>query len=348
MKKLSVIAIVAAGLTLAGGGRWAAAMSQFDWGSAASMGFEDANGNASLPAYSQIIVAALHPGVTESQVQSDFAVGNVSKILTQDFDVYNWAPLGWSGGCGPTGLNYQGGAVDLDTMAPAGLVNVEADVSVQNTTMMSYFASKEVYYLAINGTCSYPVAPPTANGLPVYVVPSGITEMGIWGTQSGTGSGDSGTDVFPPYSTAYGSDLSDQGYYAVVGQYNVPAGPAFQAVVTTLMQQWEPGWNGVWPVAELAYLPLPGDANHDGKVDVNDLTIVLTNFGKSSGMSWSTGDFNGDGKVDVNDLTIVLAHYGQSIGASAAATAAVPEPSCLVLVGIAVAGLLACASPRWG
>ena len=158
MKKLSVIAIVAAGLTLAGGGRWAAAMSQFDWGSAASMGFEDANGNASLPAYSQIIVAALHPGVTESQVQSDFAVGNVSKILTQDFDVYNWAPLGWSGGCGPTGLNYQGGAVDLDTMAPAGLVNVEADVSVQNTTMMSYFASKEVYYLAINGTCTYPAS----------------------------------------------------------------------------------------------------------------------------------------------------------------------------------------------
>ena len=34
--------------------------------------------------FRQIIVAALHTGVTESQVRTDFAVGNVSKILTQD------------------------------------------------------------------------------------------------------------------------------------------------------------------------------------------------------------------------------------------------------------------------
>ena len=30
---------------------------------------------------------------------------------------------------------------------------------------------------------------------------------------------------------------------------------------------------------------LPGDANLDGRVDVNDLTIVLANFGKTTGMS---------------------------------------------------------------
>ena len=28
---------------------------------------------------------------------------------------------------------------------------------------------------------------------------------------------------------------------------------------------------------------LPGDANSDGRVDVNDLTIVLTNFGQTGG-----------------------------------------------------------------
>ena len=75
--------------------------SQLIWGSAASLSFEDANGDAALAAYFEIIIAALHPGVTDSQVQADFAVGNVSKILTQDFDVYNWAPLGWSGGVRP-------------------------------------------------------------------------------------------------------------------------------------------------------------------------------------------------------------------------------------------------------
>ena len=85
---------------------------------------------------------------------------------------------------------------------------------------------------------------------------------------------------------------------------------------------------------------LPGDANLDGKVDINDLTIVLAHYGQT-GMTWSTGEFTGDGTVDINDLTIVLAHYGQSAGSPAAAVAAVPEPSCLVLLGIGGVGLLA-------
>ena len=57
----------------------------------------------------------------------------------------------------------------------------------------------------------------------------------------------------------------------------------------------------------------PGDANLDGKVDINDLTIVLTNFGQT-GMSWPRAALSGDGTVDINDLTIVLANFGQSIG----------------------------------
>ena len=39
---------------------------------------------------------------------------------------------------------------------------------------------------------------------------------------------------------------------------------------------------------------LMGDANRDGQVDINDLTIVLTNFGRTTGMTWSTGDFVGE------------------------------------------------------
>ena len=70
---------------------------------------------------------------------------------------------------------------------------------------------------------------------------------------------------------------------------------------------------------------LPGDANLDGKVDINDLTIVLAHYGQT-GMTWAQGEFTGDGTVDINDLTIVLAHYGQSLGSSAGGMAAVPEP----------------------
>jgi probable HAF family extracellular repeat protein len=77
---------------------------------------------------------------------------------------------------------------------------------------------------------------------------------------------------------------------------------------------------------------VPGDANGDGKVDINDLTIVLSHFGESK-QTWSAGDFNGDGKVDINDLTIVLANFGQSIGVSAGSMlSAVPEPGALALL----------------
>ena len=72
---------------------------------------------------------------------------------------------------------------------------------------------------------------------------------------------------------------------------------------------------------------LPGDANGDGKVDINDLSRVLTNYDQSTGMSWSTGDFNGDGKVDINDLSVVLTNYDKTSGSSAAGIAPVPEPA---------------------
>ena len=84
---------------------------------------------------------------------------------------------------------------------------------------------------------------------------------------------------------------------------------------------------------------LSGDANLDGKVDVNDLTIVLTNFGKTAGMSWETGDFSGDGKVDINDLTDVLANFSRNVW-TAAGVGTVPEPSCVILLGISVIGLI--------
>ncbi len=94
---------------------------------------------------------------------------------------------------------------------------------------------------------------------------------------------------------------------------------------------------------------MPGDANRDGSVDINDLTIVLTNFGQT-GMGWSQGTMDGDptGTVDINDLTLVLTNFGQTAGSSAASRAAVPEPSALVLIGLGVVSLVACTWRRRG
>ena len=74
----------------------------------------------------------------------------------------------------------------------------------------------------------------------------------------------------------------------------------------------------------LAFAPVtPGDANGDGQVDVNDLTVVLTNFGQTAGMTWTEGDFADNGAVNVNDLAIVLSNFGSTAGT---AMNGVPEP----------------------
>ena len=55
----------------------------------------------------------------------------------------------------------------------------------------------------------------------------------------------------------------------------------------------------VWSVA---------DANGDGIVNINDLNIILSQWGTSG----PEGDLNDDGIVDVNDLNLVLASWGQN------------------------------------
>ena len=88
---------------------------------------------------------------------------------------------------------------------------------------------------------------------------------------------------------------------------------------------------------DIAYVNVcqPGDANGDGRVDINDLTVVLANYDQT-GMGWTQGDFTNDGTVDINDLTIVLANYNWT--AASAGMVPVPEPASAVLLSIAAAG----------
>ena len=137
---------------------------------------------------------------------------------------------------------------------------------------------------------------------------------------------------------------TESGWYytkvrAWTGNFNsyaaaVAGGASFaetDAFLTHFAYELDPNVGDFGNMASMILRPyLPGDANQDGKVDINDLTKVLTSYNQS-GTTWTQGDFNGDGKVDINDLTIVLAHYNQSLGTSAG-TAPVPEPSTVVLL----------------
>jgi autotransporter-associated beta strand protein len=87
-----------------------------------------------------------------------------------------------------------------------------------------------------------------------------------------------------------------------------------------------------------------GDANLDGVVGDEDVTIVGATYGMTSGATWALGDFNYDGAVDDADVTLVSALYDPTAtplpAPSAGAVAAVPEPSTMVLLGAMAAGLL--------
>jgi hypothetical protein len=79
--------------------------------------------------------------------------------------------------------------------------------------------------------------------------------------------------------------------------------------------------------AMLSLILIPGDANYDGKVDINDCNIVLANQGLSSGAFWEDGDFNHDGAVGPDDLAILNQHFSGGNCGKGAGTAAIPTNS---------------------
>ena len=58
---------------------------------------------------------------------------------------------------------------------------------------------------------------------------------------------------------------------------------------------------------------MPGDADFDGDVDLNDFAALKAHFGAAGGPA--DGDFNGDGQVDLNDFALLKANFGRRMGA---------------------------------
>jgi autotransporter-associated beta strand protein len=88
-----------------------------------------------------------------------------------------------------------------------------------------------------------------------------------------------------------------------------------------------------------------GDANLDGVVNDNDVTIVGATYAPGVPQpSWALGDFDYNGFVDDNDVTLLGAFYDPaaeplSMPPTAAAIAPVPEPSTIALVAVLAAAM---------
>jgi len=76
----------------------------------------------------------------------------------------------------------------------------------------------------------------------------------------------------------------------------------------------------------------PGDADKDGDVDDDDLSLLLANWGGTVGCT--KGEFSGTPPVDDDDLSLLLANW------TGAQAAAVPEPATMSLLAVGVLGLL--------
>jgi hypothetical protein len=92
-----------------------------------------------------------------------------------------------------------------------------------------------------------------------------------------------------------------------------------------------------------------GDANLDGKINIDDYGQIDSNVSKSGTVfGWDKGDFNYDGKINIDDYGIIDANIGRQ-GAPFATggvvtdvamggVAAVPEPAGVALIGVGAVG----------
>jgi len=83
---------------------------------------------------------------------------------------------------------------------------------------------------------------------------------------------------------------------------------------------------------------LPGDANRDGEVGIQDLAILSEHFGLGPYGEWTEGDYNGDGLINIQDLALLSEHFGLSSIPTSTVTQNTPQPGAGVML-IAMFGL---------
>lgn len=110
---------------------------------------------------------------------------------------------------------------------------------------------------------------------------------------------------------------------------------------------------GTWRTNRPAPEFLPGDADKNTSVDIQDLSAWQLNYSGplGQGKTWAQGDWTGDGAVDIRDLSLWQLNYtGPNLPPTMeqimAGVQAVPEPASLGMLLVAAMGLMVRRRPQ--
>ena len=140
---------------------------------------------------------------------------------------------------------------------------------------------------------------------PIVQAYNGATALGTALEVTGSNWGDTGATSFAfsagQDSVAVGLSLSDLG---------VTVGQEVTGFTFTATRNWDV--TEIMVDSNLTSV-IPGDADRDGDVDLNDGGILTGNFGNTTGQTWDDGDFDGDGDVDLDDGSILVGNWGTGV-----------------------------------
>ena len=107
--------------------------------------------------------------------------------------------------------------------------------------------------------------------------------------------------------TAHLWDVATRSKIRTLTEHTGAISIAFSPDGNTLASNGLDGMVLLWELHAAAPAQIAEDINKDGAVNILDLTLIASNFGKSGE---NNADVNADGMVDILDLTLVAAAFG--------------------------------------
>ena len=187
--------------------------------------------------------------------------------------------------------------------------------------------------------------------------PVTFSNISFYKTNVEPASGDLTAVNFPPLSKTFlQSEPSFSLVYPQTYPVYIPNATEYDWLLVEFTTTWQDPWWSTQlgqPVLvdintwiAMSTVPIDGDANLDGIVNILDLSLLSGNW-QQTGKAWGDGDFNGDGTVNILDLSVLSGNWQATVAAAegiAFATTAtaggVPEPGTLALLLLGGAALM--------